>query len=371
MSQNAPNQKIYKGIDIYDNCKEYSPKEGERNNFIQNKMMKFFKKISDSIFFTSDSKGTVYCLEFNKDTKTFKLTNLNYICDDSKYILIDIIKSSKFDFYFSLNLNPCLNIFKIKDNINKKEVEIIQHINLRKNQNRMKYNKIFELNLIHNDCLILFGENLIEIWSNIAKNKNINYGCSQILKIDNINNINNDINDSCVISNIYKLNNENILLLNLSKFEIINIKISEIKSQNDGNKISPLIDIKNKINIKGVEGQIEKISSLFMDKNYIFLGLTDSLVLISISYAEIIQLYKIGKVVEMKITNDKKHIFAFIDKGENKYFFIKFKYVDYEGLIEDKRIEYPNWIHKFDIIEEQNLIIIYNIKGLITLLSFD
>ena len=371
MSQNTPNQNIFKGIDIYDNCKEYSPKEGERNNFIQNKMMKFFKKITDSIFFTSDSKGTVYHLEFNKDLKTFKLTNLDYICNDSKYILIDVIKSSKFDFYFALNLNPCLNIFKIKDNNNKKEVEIIQHINLRKNQNRIKYNKIFEINLIHNDCLILFGENLIEIWSNNTQNKNINYECSQIFKIDNINIINNDANDSSIVSNIYKIDNENILLLNLNKFQIINVKISEIKSQNNDNKISPVIEIKNRINIKGIEGQIEKITSLFIDENYIFLGLSDSLVLISISYAEIIQYYKIGRVLQMKISNDKKHIFAFIDKGENKYFFVKFKYVDYEGLIEEKRKEYQNWVYKFDIIEDQNLIIIYNIKGLITLLSFD
>ena len=104
-------------------------------------MMKFFKKISETIFFASDNKGSVYYLEFNKDTKTFKITYFDTICNDSKYILVDIIKSSKFDFYFSLDLNPCLNIFKIKDDNNKQEIDIIQHINLRKKQNNQNKNK--------------------------------------------------------------------------------------------------------------------------------------------------------------------------------------------------------------------------------------
>ena len=369
--ENAP--KSYKGIDIYNNGKEYASKEDERINYIQNKMMKFFQKISDNIFFASDNKGYVYYLEFNKDTKTFKISNLEYICNDSKYILVDIIKSTKFDFYFSLNLNPCLNIFKIKDNNNKKEVDIIQHINLRKKQNRNKYNKIYEINMANNDCLLLFGDNMIEIWSNNIKNKNINYEFVQLFKIDNINNENNinnnDIIDTNIISNIYKLNNENLFLLNLHKYQIINVKISEIQSNN--NKRVPSLEIKNNINIKGIEGQIEKISCLFMDKDYIFLGLTDSLVLISISYGEIIQIYKIGRVNQMKLTKDKKHIYVFVEQSEKKYFFIKYKFIDNEGLDEEKRISYDSWIYKFDIIEEQNIIVIYNIKGLISLLNFD
>ena len=117
MSDNIHSPTIYKGIDIYNDGKEFSPEDGERMNFIQNKMMKFFKKINDSIFFCSDNKGIVYYLEFNTDSKLFKISNLENICNDSKYILIDIIKSTKFDFYISLNLNPCLNIFKIKENI--------------------------------------------------------------------------------------------------------------------------------------------------------------------------------------------------------------------------------------------------------------
>ena len=369
--ENAP--KSYKGIDIYNNGKEYASKEDERINYIQNKMMKFFQKIADNIFFASDNKGYVYYLEFNKDTKTFKISNLEYICNDSKYILVDIIKSTKFDLYFSLNLNPCLNIFKIKDNNNKKEVDIIQHVNLRKKQNRNKYNKIYEINMANNDCLLLFGDNMVEIWSNNIKNKNINYEFVQLFKIDNINNENNinnnDIIDTNIISNIYKPNNENLFLLNLHKYQIINVKILEIQSNN--NKRVPSLEIKNNINIKGIEGQIEKISCLFMDKDYIFLGLTDSLVLISISYGEIIQIYKIGRVNQMKLTKDKKHIYVFVEQSEKKYFFIKYKFIDNEGLDEEKRIAYDTWIYKFDIIEEQNIIVIYNIKGLISLLNFD
>ena len=369
--------KIYKGIDIYNNGKEYSPKEGERQNFVQNKMMKFFKKISDSIFFSSDNKGLVYYLEFIKEKNTFKISNLNNICNDSKYILVDIIKSNKYDCYFSLNLNPCLNIFEIKENNNKKEIEVIQHINLKRskeNQNKTKYNKILEINTPNNDCFVLFADNIIELWFNNNKNNIINYEFIQSLKIDNINNaniINNDFVDSNIISNIYKSDDENLVLLNISKFQIINAKISEIKSEKNNNNIIPILELKNKTNIKTIEGQIEKISSLFMNKDYIFLGLIDSLVLISIKYGEIIQTYQIGKVVQMKLTNDKNYIYIFVDRGENKYCFIKYKFIEYQGLIEEKRLEYKEWIYKFDIIESLNIIIIYNIKGLVTLLSFD
>ena len=108
-----------------------------------------------------------------------------------------------------------------------------------------------------------------------------------------------------------------------------------------------------------------------MNKDYIFLGLSDSLVFISITYGEIIQKYQIGRVIQMKLTNDKNYIYAFVDKGEGKYYFIKYKFIEYEGLTEEKRIEYKEWIYRFDIIESLNLIVIYNIKGLITLLSFD
>ena len=100
MSQNDKMIKSYKGIDIYNNGKEYIYKEEERTNYIQNKMMKFFQKISGNIFFSSDNKGYVYYFEFNKDTQTFQISNLDYICNDSKYILVDIIKSSKYDFYY-------------------------------------------------------------------------------------------------------------------------------------------------------------------------------------------------------------------------------------------------------------------------------
>ena len=378
MSENQNIQKIYKSIDIYNNGQEFSAKEGERKNFIQNKMMKFFKKISETIFFASDNKGMVYYLEFNKDTKTFKITYFDTICNDSKYILVDIIKSSKFDFYFSLNLNPCLNIFKIKDdNNNKQEIDIIQHINLRKkqnNQNKNKYNKIYEINTNNNDCFILFGDNIIELWLINNRNTNdIKYEFVQLIHIENLNNenINNDFLDSNIISNIYKKDNENLILLNLNKFQVINAKILELKSEKNNNAIIPSIEIDKKANIKAIEGQIEKINSLFMNKDYIFLGLSDSLVLISINYAEIIQKYQIGNVKQMKLTNDKKYVYAFVDKGEGKYFFIKYKFIEYEGLTEEKRMGYKEWIYKFDIIESLNVIVIYNIKGFITLLSFD
>ena len=377
MSENQNIQKIYKSIDIYNNGQEFSAKEGERKNFIQNKMMKFFKKISETIFFASDNKGSVYYLEFNKDTKTFKITYFDTICNDSKYILVDIIKSSKFDFYFSLDLNPCLNIFKIKDDNNKQEIDIIQHINLRKkqnNQNKNKYNKIYEINTNNNDCFILFGDNIIELWLINNRNTNdIKYEFVQLIHIENLNNenINNDFLDSNIISNIYKKDNENLILLSLNKFQIINAKILELKSEKNNNAIIPSIEIDKKANIKAIEGQIEKINSLFMNKDYIFLGLSDSLVLISINYAEIIQKYQIGNVKQMKLTNDKKYVYAFVDKGEGNYFFIKYKFIEYERLTEEKRMGYKEWIYKFDIIESLNVIVIYNIKGFITLLSFD
>ena len=378
MTKNESNSKIYKGIDIYNNNgEEFSPINGERKNFIQNKMMKYFKKISDEIFFSSDNKGIVYYLEFNKNKKSFNITNLNYICNDSKYILVDIIKSAKFDFYFSLNLNPCLNIFKIKDNNNKKEIEIIQHNNLTKNQNnqnKVKYNKIFEIITKYNDCFILLGDNIIELWINNNNNKNINYEFVHFIKIENMNNENNinndDLIDLNIISNVYKKDEENIVLLNLYKFQIIEAQITESKSEKDNNKIIPNIMIKNKKIIKALEGQIEKINSLFINKDYIFLGLVDSLVLISISYGEIIQKYQIGKVIQMKLCNDKKYVYTFVEK-EGKFYFIKFKFIEYDGLKEEKRIEYKKWIYKFDVIENLNLIVIYNIRGLITLLSLE
>ena len=383
MKENNSNSKIYKGIDIYNNGEEFSPNNGERKNFIQNKMMKFFKKISDTIYFSSDNKGFVYYLDFDKNKKSFKITNLNYICNDSKYILVDIIKSTKFDFYFSLNLNPCLNIFKINDNINKKEIEMIQHINLTQNKNnnrnKVKYNKIFEINTKYNDCFILLGDNTIELWinNNNNSNKTINYEFIHLIEIENMNNANNinnnDIINSNIISNIFKKDEENLILLNLNefqKFQIIEVKISEFKSEKYSKNIIPNIAIKNKKNIKALEGQIEKINSLFINKDYIFLGLVDSIVLISISYGEIIQKYEVGKILQMKLTNDKKYVYSFVEK-EGKFYFIKFKFTEYEGLTEEKKVEYKEWIYKFDVVESLNLIVIYNIRGLITLLSFE
>lgn len=375
MSGNGNSLKKYKGIDIYNNGKEFKSKEEERVSYIPGKLMKFFKKINDNIYFSSDNKGHLYYLEFNKDIEKFKISNLEYICNDSKYILVDLIKSDKFDFYFSLDLNPCLNIFKIKEDNNKKQLDIIQHKNLRKNQNRNRYNKLYEINMLNNDCLILLGENIIEIWTNNIKNKNINYEFVQLIKIDeninNENNINDDEINTNIITNIYKIDNVNYYLFNPSKFQIIHIKISENQTENKENKIIPYLEIKNKINIKAIDGQIEKISCSFFDKNYVFLGLSDSLVLLSINYGEIIQKYKIGQVNQIKLTKDKKYIFVFVKQDENNYFFIKYKFIDNEGLIEEKKIAYDSWIYKFDIIEEKNLIIIYNVRGLISLLNFE
>ena len=88
-----------------------------------------------------------------------------------------------------MNLNPCLNIFKINENINNsntKKIEIIQHINLTKNQNnqnKVKYNKIFEIITKYNDCFILLGDNIIELWINNNNNKNINYEFVHFIKI--------------------------------------------------------------------------------------------------------------------------------------------------------------------------------------------
>ena len=85
-----------------------------------------------------------------------------------------------------MNLNPCLNIFEIKENNNKKEIEVIQHINLKRskeNQNKTKYNKILEINTPNNDCFVLFADNIIELWFNNNKNNIINYEFIQSLKI--------------------------------------------------------------------------------------------------------------------------------------------------------------------------------------------
>ena len=70
-----------------------------------------------------------------------------------------------------------------------------------------------------------------------------------------------------IISNIFKKDEENLILLNLNefqKFQIIEVKISEFKSEKYSKNIIPNIAIKNKKNIKALEGQIEKINSLFI-----------------------------------------------------------------------------------------------------------
>ena len=125
MSDKLITPKICKRIDIFENKEEIPPLKDERN-FFQNKMMRFYKTIKDKdnpynqTLFMSDNKGAIYIIEFTKDNKSTKILNFNFICKDSKYILIDVIKSSKFNCYISLCLNPCLNIFKLKDTKNGK-----------------------------------------------------------------------------------------------------------------------------------------------------------------------------------------------------------------------------------------------------------
>ena len=149
MSEIITNSKISKIIDVYLKKETSLNNKEERNIFFQNKMMKFYKIIKEeknpnnSILFMSDNKGEVYMCKLDENNIASNIINFKYLCDDSKYILVDIIKSTKYDFYISLSLNPCINIFKIKSNSNtgEKEIEKLFHIKI-KNKNKIKYNKI-------------------------------------------------------------------------------------------------------------------------------------------------------------------------------------------------------------------------------------
>ena len=369
---------IVKRIDIYENKEEIPPLKEERKYFIQNKMARFYKLIKtkdekyNQILFVSDTKGAIYIYEFNKDNKSNKISNFDSICKDSKYILVDIIKSNKYDYYISLNLNHCINIFRLKNE--NKEIEILQHINMKNKNNKIKYYKVFELNTKKRDYLTLFCEDKIELWS-----KNNNEYAAQYEKIytllyENCQNINNEGNNnnaqeedknSKAISNIYKIDEENLVLLDRIKLEFIFIKLFE-----NNNSIAT-IEIVDNITIKGIQTQFEKIYSLFIDKDYIFLGLNDSLILVSVPYGEIVQKYKIGKIFQIKKINDEKDIMVFVEIKENEFYFIKFKFEEYNGLKEESRIKCDKWIYKYDIINNGKFIAIYDIKGFLTLVKLN
>ncbi len=375
MSEIIANSKLSKIIDVYLKKETSLNDKEERNNFFQNKMMKFYKIIKEEknqnnpTLFMSDNKGEVYMCKLNENNIASDITNLKYLCDDSKYILVDIIKSVKYDFYISLSLNPCINIFKIKINskTGEKEIEKLFHINI-KNKNKIKYNKIFELNTKNKDYFVLFGEDIIELWSknDTDNNSKVSYQRTHILK--NQNNINgNDDAISNKISNICKVDDERLILFNKRNLEFINIKISYSKNK----KNNSFIEIINKLKINDIKDQIENINSLFIDKDFIFLGLFDSLILVNASFGEIVQIYKIGKVIQMKMTNDKKYIIIFVETKENEYYFIRYKFIEYFALEEDSRMKYDKWIYKFDAIHNGDFIAIYDVKGLITLLKYE
>ena len=371
------NSKIFKRIDIYVNKEEIPPLKEERTKFIQNKMMKFYKLIRNKddkytqYLFMSDNKGEVYMYEFNKENTFTKISNFGCICNDSKYILVDLIKSAKYDYYISLNLNPCLNIFKLKKGTQNenKEIEILQHINLEDKSNKYKYYKVFELNSKNKDYLVLFSEDRIELWSNNNKDKdNVKYEKEYKLLYNNNQNIENgENNSSSKISNVYKINDEKIVLFDNDKLEFIYIKISEIKNN------SAIIKIGENIKIKGIkeEDQSEKVNSLFVDKDYIFLGLSSSLILVSVPYGEIIQKYDFGGVKLMKKINDEKDTMIYAETKENEYCFIKFKFLENTGLKEERRIKYDKWIYRFDVIQNGEIMAIYDIKGFITLFKIN
>lgn len=239
---------------------------------------------------------------------------------------------------------------------------------------KIKYYKIFELNTKKRDYLTLFTEDKIELW---AKNNNkdiIQYEKIYTLLYENYQNINNEGNNnneqeegenSKTISNIYKIDDESLVLLDRSKLEFIFIKLFENK-----NSITT-IEIVNNLKIKGIESQFEKIRSLFIDKDYIFLGLNDSLILVSVPYGEIIQKYKIGKVLQIKKINDELDTMVFVETNENEYYFIKYKFEVYNGLKEESRLKCDKWIYKFDVINNGEIIAIYDIKGFITLMKLN
>ena len=363
---------------MYKNKVKTDSLDEERDYFIKNKMMKYYKLIKEkenpnnSTIFMSDNKGEIYTCEFTKDNEVTKITNFGQMCNDSKYILVDVIKSAKYDYYFSLNLNPCINIFKIKDNQNKKEIEILQHINLKNNTTKSKYHKLFELSTENDDYLFIFGEEKIELWrknkdNNNTNTNNIQYQREYILNINNNINVNNEDNFiKNKITNVFQVDDERLVVFNRDKLEFIYIKITKVNNNN-----STIIEIINKVKVKGINGQFEKINSFFIDKDYMFLGLADSLVLVSVPYGEIIQIYRIGKVIEMKIINEQKDIVVYVETNENEYYFIKYKLIEYHGLIEEKRMKYDQWVYKFDFTQNGEIIAIYDIKGFITLLNMN
>ena len=73
----------------------------------------------------------------------------------------------------------------------------------------------------------------------------------------------------------------------------------------------------------------------------------------------------------MKMTNDKKFLIIFVETKENEFYFIRYKFIEYFALEEDSRMKYDKWIYKFDVIENGEFIVIYDVKGLITLLKYE
>ena len=180
---------------------------------------------------------------------------------------------------------------------------------------------------------------------------------------DNNQNINNEENFiSNKISNICKIDEEKLVLFNKGKMEFNYLKISEIDKNNS------IIEIINKVNIKGIQAQFENINSLFIEKDYIFIGLCDSLILVSVPYGEKLQKYTIGNVIQIKKINENNDIMAFVEIRENEYYFIKYIFEN-SALKEEFKIKYDKWIYKFDIIQNGEIIVIYDIKGFITLLK--
>ena len=59
----------------------------------------------------------------------------------------------------------------------------------------------------------------------------------------------------------------------------------------------------------------------------------------------------------------------FVETKENEFYFIKYKFEEFNGLKEESRIKYNKWIYKFDMINNGEIIAIYDIKGLITLVK--
>ena len=323
-------------------------------------LMKFFKLIQNEnenpFIISSDNSGNIYITEIkNKESNYFieETHKLDCLCNHSKYILIDFVKSSKYNFYFSINLNPCLTIFELQKTSSNSwyEFKIIQHINLKSKNRANKYNKIIEINTKDNDYFLLLGNNrIIELWQ---KNDN-NYEKKQIIFYKPDNNFEYILNNNWV-KNYYKSSKDDnrLILFDEESFEFINVKI-----------VQSSIDVKYISKIKNISNLTKNISTFINENLFLFFTFDYLFFVISVLTGEIVQKYNINFIpIYLKTSHDKKYFFV-----EKENSLMKYKYnEEYEYLDEFSENKYEGFLYKMDFSKKDDFFVIYDTKGSIFL----